>query len=111
MVVCDRWSHFMALVGAPINPSGGDKTGRIVTIDPKWETNRPVVTYCDPTCRTLPSQPAGQVYVAKDLVTGSYYEATTFDNLASYRLWTDSTQFYEIRFNIGSRSSAPTTSR
>jgi N-acetyl-anhydromuramyl-L-alanine amidase AmpD len=204
-----NWSHFMALVGAPTNPSGDDRTGRIVTIAPKWDTNRPVVTYCDPTCRTLPSQPAnfvylrtapsegaalihdpglpgsgttrandwgdkavtgqtfavaerlsdwtaiwyggqkawfadpngrsevpgggtlvtprvglasipvygrayptsistatlgytipaGQTYVAKDLVTGSYYEATTFNDPASYRLWTDATRFYEIRFN------------
>jgi N-acetyl-anhydromuramyl-L-alanine amidase AmpD len=57
------WAHFMALVGAPITP-GSDKTGRIVTIDPNFATNRPVVTYCHPTpCRTLPSQPTNFVYL------------------------------------------------
>jgi len=208
-----NWSHFMALVGAPIRPirpSGGHRTGGIVTIDPRWRTNRPVVTYCDSNpCRTLPSQPAnfvylrtapsesapliqdaglpgsgttraddrgdkavtgqtfavadrqrdwtaiwyggqkawfwdpmrrneipgsgtlvtpraglatipvygrayptsistatlgytipaGQVYVAKDLVTASYYHATTFNDPASYYVVTEPTQFYEIRFN------------
>ena len=41
------WAHFMALVGAPITPKGADKTGRIVTIDPKFKTNRPPVSACD----------------------------------------------------------------
>jgi N-acetylmuramoyl-L-alanine amidase len=57
------WAHFMALVGAPITPAGGDRTGRIVTIDPTFASNRPVVTGCDPTCRQLPSQPANFVYL------------------------------------------------
>jgi N-acetyl-anhydromuramyl-L-alanine amidase AmpD len=35
------WAHFMALVGAPITPAGGDRTGRIVTIDPNFATNTP----------------------------------------------------------------------
>jgi N-acetyl-anhydromuramyl-L-alanine amidase AmpD len=35
------WAHFMALVGSPITPAGGDRTGRIVTIDPNFATNRP----------------------------------------------------------------------
>jgi N-acetyl-anhydromuramyl-L-alanine amidase AmpD len=57
------WSHFMGLVGAPITPAGGDRTGRIVTIDPPFATNRPVLTGCDPTCAELPSQPANFVYL------------------------------------------------
>jgi N-acetyl-anhydromuramyl-L-alanine amidase AmpD len=58
------WAHFMALVGAPINPSNGDGTGRVITIDPNYTTNRPVVTYCDTSpCRTLPSQPTNFVYL------------------------------------------------
>jgi N-acetyl-anhydromuramyl-L-alanine amidase AmpD len=211
------WAHFMALVGAPITPSGGDRSGRVVTIDPNYATNRPVVTYCESgSCSTLPSQPtnfvylhtapsassplvsdpllsgtnlepdgvgttqandwgdkavtgqsfavagrsgdwvaiwyggkkawlqdragkntvpgsgtlvtpraglssipvygraypedistatlgytipAGQVYVAKDLVGADYYDATTFDALDTYRVFTGSTRFYEISFN------------
>jgi N-acetyl-anhydromuramyl-L-alanine amidase AmpD len=204
------WAHFMALVGAPINPSGADRTGRIVTIDPNFATNRPVVTYCDVSpCRTLPPQPtnflylhtgpsessplihdpglpgsgttqandwgdkavtgqsfavagrsgdwvaiwyggqkawfedpagqntvpgsgtfvtpkaglssipvygraypeyistatldytipAGQVYVAKDLVGADYYDATIFDALDTYHVFTSPTKFYEISFN------------
>src|SRR3954451_14781480 len=38
------WAHFMALVGAPITSSGADKTGRIVTIDPNFDTNQPQVS-------------------------------------------------------------------
>jgi N-acetyl-anhydromuramyl-L-alanine amidase AmpD len=57
------WGHFMALVGAPISPAGGDRSGRIVTIDPPYATNRPVVTGCDPNCQELPSQPANFVYL------------------------------------------------
>jgi hypothetical protein len=43
--------------------------------------------------------PAGQVYVAKDLVGADYYDATTFDALDTYRVFTGSTRFYEISFN------------
>lgn len=211
------WAHFMALVGAPITPSGGDRSGHVVTINPNYATNRPVVTYCESgSCSTLPSQPtnfvylhtapsassplvsdpllsgtnlepdgvgttqandwgdkavtgqsfavagrsgdwvaiwyagkkawlqdpagkntipgsgtlvtprpglssipvygraypenistatlgytipAGQVYVAKDLVGADYYDATTFDALDTYRVFTGSTRFYEISFN------------
>jgi N-acetyl-anhydromuramyl-L-alanine amidase AmpD len=211
------WAHLMALAGAPINPSGGDRTGRIVTIDPNFATNRPVVTYCQAgSCQTLPSQPtnfiylhtapsesaplvadpllsgtnlepggvgttqandwgdkavtgqsfavagrsgdwvaiwyggqrawfedpagtnttsgtgtlvtpkagvgsipvygraypeyissstlgytipAGQVYVAKDLVGADYYDATTFNALDTYNVFTSPTKFYEISFN------------
>ena len=58
------WARFMRLLGAPITPAHGDRTGRIVTIDPNFERNRPVVTYCDTTpCRTLPSQPTNFLYL------------------------------------------------
>jgi N-acetyl-anhydromuramyl-L-alanine amidase AmpD len=58
------WSKFMALVGAPINSSDADRTGRVVTIDPNFATNQPVVTYCDTNpCRTLPPQPTNFVYL------------------------------------------------
>ena len=43
--------------------------------------------------------PAGQSYVAYEKVTGDYYQATNFDDLAHYRLRTTGTQFYLIRFN------------
>jgi hypothetical protein len=57
------WSHFMALLGAPINPSGSDKTGRVVTIDPNFDTNRPVVRDCEGSGATLPAQPTNFVYL------------------------------------------------
>jgi hypothetical protein len=37
------WGRFMALVGAPIVPGRGDRTGRIVTIDPNFQRNKPPV--------------------------------------------------------------------
>jgi len=42
---------------------------------------------------------AGQAYVAYDKVVGAYYEATTFDDLESYRLHTTPTEFYLIQYN------------
>ena len=54
------WTHYMALIGAPIQPAG---QGNIVTINPDFATNRPPLTYCDPTCHALPSQPASFVYL------------------------------------------------
>jgi hypothetical protein len=42
--------------------------------------------------------PAGQVYVAKDLVGADYYDAT-FDALDTHQVFTGSTRFYEISFN------------
>ena len=39
------------------------------------------------------------MYVAKDLVGADYYDATTFDALDTYRVFTGSTRFYEISFN------------
>lgn len=56
------WARFMSLVGAPITP-GGDGTGRIVTIDPSYASNEPVLTYCDPTCSQLPARPSNFVYL------------------------------------------------
>jgi len=53
------WARFMNLVGAPIAP-GGDGTGRIVTIDPDYATNEPVLTYGG---STLPSRPSNFVYL------------------------------------------------
>jgi N-acetylmuramoyl-L-alanine amidase len=53
------WARFMSLVGAPIAP-GGDGTGRIVTIDPSYATNQPVVTYGG---STLPARPSNFVYL------------------------------------------------
>jgi N-acetyl-anhydromuramyl-L-alanine amidase AmpD len=58
------WSRFMRLVGAPIQGRRDHGTARVVTIDPSFWTNRPVVTYCDTTpCRTLPPQPSNFVYL------------------------------------------------
>jgi hypothetical protein len=45
------------------------------------------------------SLPAGQAYVAYDKVSGAYYEATTFNDLDSYRLHTTPTEFYLIQYN------------
>jgi N-acetylmuramoyl-L-alanine amidase-like protein len=45
------------------------------------------------------SIPAGQTYVAKDLVTADYYSASTYNDPSSYQLFTSPEQFYEIFFN------------
>lgn len=45
------------------------------------------------------SIPAGQTYVAKDLVTADHYSATTFDDPSSYEVQSSPEQFYEIFFN------------
>jgi len=58
------WSHFLALLGAPINSSGSDRTGRVVTIDPNFQTNQPPVSACDSSGQhALPSQPTNFVYL------------------------------------------------
>ncbi|HVU78864.1 MAG TPA: peptidoglycan recognition family protein [Gaiellaceae bacterium] len=58
------WAHFMALVGAPITPRGGDPTGRIVTIDPNFATNDQLVTGCDAgLCAPSGPQPSNFVYL------------------------------------------------
>jgi hypothetical protein len=54
----------MKLAGAPITPKGADKTGRIVTIDPKFKTNRPPVSACDSSGQhPQPAQPANFLYL------------------------------------------------
>jgi N-acetyl-anhydromuramyl-L-alanine amidase AmpD len=45
------------------------------------------------------SIPAGQRYVAYEKVKGDYYDAPTFNDLASYHVITTPTEFYLIRFN------------
>ena len=45
------------------------------------------------------SIPAGQTYVAKDLVTADYYSASTYNDPSSYHLYTSPEQFYEIFYN------------
>ena len=45
------------------------------------------------------SIPAGQTYVAKDLVTADHYSASTFDDPSSYVVQSSPEQFYEIFFN------------
>ena len=58
------WARLMRLAGAPIGDRGGDHTGRIVTIDPDFERNRPELTGCDASgCRPQPSKPANFVYL------------------------------------------------
>jgi N-acetylmuramoyl-L-alanine amidase-like protein len=58
-----NWAHFMALVGAPITPSGDPGTDPIVTIDPRWATNQPLVTGCGDGTQACPGQPANFVYL------------------------------------------------
>ena len=43
--------------------------------------------------------PAGQVYVAKDLVGADYYNAPIFNSPQAYSVITGPEQFYEISFN------------
>ena len=45
------------------------------------------------------SIPAGQTYVAKDLVSADYYSASTYNDPSSYQLYTSPEQFYEIFYN------------
>ena len=58
-----NWAHFMALVGAPITPSGNAGTDPVVTIDPRWATNQPPVTGCGDGTEACPQQPANFVYL------------------------------------------------
>jgi N-acetyl-anhydromuramyl-L-alanine amidase AmpD len=41
------WSHFMALLGAPVHQDA-PSTSDVVTIDPRFATNKQVVTGCEP---------------------------------------------------------------
>jgi len=43
--------------------------------------------------------PAGQAYVASDLVTADHYSATTYDALPTYHVDRSDEQFYAISFN------------
>jgi len=43
--------------------------------------------------------PAGQTYVAKDLVGADYYSASTYNAPDTYSVVTGPEQFYEISFN------------
>jgi hypothetical protein len=58
-----NWAHFMALVGAPIRPQGDAGTDPIVTIDPNWKTNKPLVTGCGDGTQACPKQPTSFVYL------------------------------------------------
>jgi N-acetylmuramoyl-L-alanine amidase-like protein len=58
-----NWSRFMALLGAPIKAQGSVLTDPVVTIDPNWLTNQPVVTGCGNGTATCPKQPASFVYL------------------------------------------------
>lgn len=98
------WAHYMNLVGAPLNPSRGDKTGQIVTIKPNFATNQPAMTYCYDrevsSCRAVPAQPSNFVYLhtAPDanapLVTNPYIKSdpTRANNWANKAL--TGQQFY-----------------
>ncbi|HEX6290734.1 MAG TPA: peptidoglycan recognition family protein [Herpetosiphonaceae bacterium] len=59
------WAHYMTLMGAPINPSSGDRDSNIVTINPNFATNQPLMTYCytSTNCREVPRQSASFVYL------------------------------------------------
>jgi hypothetical protein len=58
-----NWAHFMALVGAPIKPSGSPGGSSVVTIDPNWQSNQPLVTGCGDGTDACPQQPANFVYL------------------------------------------------
>lgn len=58
------WAHYMALMGAPVAPSGGDLSSSVVTINPSFATNKPQVSYCYPDgCRDVKRQSASFVYL------------------------------------------------
>jgi N-acetyl-anhydromuramyl-L-alanine amidase AmpD len=89
-----------------IHNPGGTKTVRTrgTVITPKAGTTANVYGRAYPesistALLTRYSIPAGQSYVAYEKVRGQYYEATTFDDLESYRLHTTPTEFYLIQYN------------
>ncbi|MES1246971.1 MAG: N-acetylmuramoyl-L-alanine amidase, partial [Actinomycetota bacterium] len=58
------WARLLAMAGAPITPAHGDRTGRIVTIDPAFATNLNVVTGCSGgVCAPASPQPTNFVYL------------------------------------------------
>ncbi|MEU6128883.1 peptidoglycan recognition family protein [Saccharopolyspora sp. NPDC047091] len=57
------WAHYMNLMDAPLDDDeGGDD---VVTIFPRFDTNRPEVVSCPPDeeCEVLPEQPANFLYL------------------------------------------------
>ncbi len=56
------WAHYMELLGASINPSGGDNGGNIVTIRPNFTTNIQSVLDCEGDTAVAP-QPSSFVYL------------------------------------------------
>jgi N-acetyl-anhydromuramyl-L-alanine amidase AmpD len=57
------WNHYMNLLGAPTVPTAGPFSD-VVTIAPRFKTNKPVVTECqEGSCVTLPKQSANFVYL------------------------------------------------
>lgn len=74
------WDRYMQLLGAPINPDQRDRDSNIVTIDPNFKTNQPVMTYCYDAevndCRLVPQQPSNFVY----LYTAPRFDAPLITN-------------------------------
>jgi hypothetical protein len=90
-----NWAHFMTLVGAPITPKGDAGTDPIVTIDPNWRTNQPLVTGCGDGTQTCPKQPTSFVYLHtapssdSPLVSDPYLTAAGVepDGVGTTRAW------------------------
>jgi N-acetyl-anhydromuramyl-L-alanine amidase AmpD len=58
------WARLMAQAGAPITPAHGDRTGRVITIDPDFATNLETVTGCSGgVCAPSSPQPSNFVYL------------------------------------------------
>jgi hypothetical protein len=61
-----NWQNYMAMMGAPVVPSGGDSS-KLVTVAPVWPLNKPRVTGCsggtDNGCVPDGLQPANFVYL------------------------------------------------
>jgi N-acetyl-anhydromuramyl-L-alanine amidase AmpD len=58
------WARLMAQAGAPITPAHGDRTGRVITIDPDFATNLNTVTGCSGgVCAPSSPQPTNFVYL------------------------------------------------
>lgn len=58
------WAHYMELIGAPLTSGDSHGAGDVVTILPRFATNRPTVSDCDASgCHDLPRQPANFVYL------------------------------------------------
>ena len=59
-----NWQKYMGMLGAPLAPTG-PPLGRVVTINPNFDANRPPTTSCDSSgvCTPLPAQGANFVYL------------------------------------------------